>query len=130
MITGLREIGAFSNTQVCNKSCRWQVLCIPKHAREAASGMFSVYSRRYFDRNQDLKRGTFTEVNYSTDLAGGIWLTLHAENNSVTIRAGLGALAKESWGIGVTCLRAVSSRRGAHKRNCSSCAQMPLIGIY
>ena len=101
-------------TKVCNKSCQWQVY---------------VYSRRYFDRNQDLKRGTFTEVNYSTDLAGGIWLTLHAQNNSVTIRAGLGALAKESWGIGVTCLKAVSSRRGAHKRNCSSCAQMPLIGI-
>ncbi len=125
----LREIGAFSNIKACKRSCRWHVLCIPKYAIKAVSGRFYVYSRRNFDRNQGLKRGTFTEVNYSTDLAGGIWLTLHAENNSVTIRAGLGALAKESWGIGVTCLRAVSSRRGAHKRNCSSCAQMPLIGI-
>ena len=101
-------------TKVCNKSCQWQVLCIFK---------------TQFRQKPRFKRGTFTEVNYSTDLAGGIWLTLHAQNNSVTIRAGLGALAKESWGIGVTCLKAVSSRRGAHKRNCSSCAQMPLIGI-
>ena len=125
----LREIGAFSNIKACKRSCRWQVLCIPKYAIKAVSGRLYIYSRRNFDRNQGLKRGTFTEVNYSTDLAGGIWLTLHAQNNSVTIRAGIGALAKESWGIGVTCLRAVSSRRGAHKRNCSSCAQMPLIGI-
>ena len=29
--------------KVCNKSYRWQVLCIPKYAIKAASGRFYVY---------------------------------------------------------------------------------------
>ena len=114
MITGLREIGAFSNTKACKRKCQWHALCIFK---------------TLFRQKPRFKKGDFYRSKLFNRFGRGIWLTLHAENNSVTIRAGLGALAKESWGIGVTCLRAVSSRRGAHKRNRSSCAQMPLIGI-
>ena len=65
----------------------------------------------------------------SNDSTGGMKCTPYVDNSSGAIRAGLGALMKEGWGAGVTCLRVVSSLRGAHIRNCSSCAQAPLIGI-
>ena len=114
MITGLREIGAFSNTKACKRKCQWYVICIFK---------------TLFRQKPRFKKGDFYRSKLFNQFDRGITDTAQAENNSEIIRAGLGALAKESWGIGVTCLRAVSSRRGAHKRNCSSCAQMPLIGI-
>ena len=33
------------DTKVYKRSCRWQVFCIPKYAREAASGRFSVLKK-------------------------------------------------------------------------------------
>ena len=32
--------GSHLHAKVCNKSCRWQVLCMPKYAGEAAMGRF------------------------------------------------------------------------------------------
>ena len=63
-----------------------------------------------------------------------IWQRGHSVHHTRTTIQGLFVFVLEpewriSWGAVVTCLRAVSSLRGAHIRNCPSCAQAPLIGI-
>ena len=70
----LREIGAFSNTKACKRSCQWYVICIFK---------------TLFRQKPRFKKGDFYRSKLFNQFDRGITDTAHAENNSEIIRARL-----------------------------------------